>query len=622
MCGIAGFLPSSSATDPDLALRRMLRNLEGRGPDSEGTAHWPGVYFGHRRLAILDLSPAGHQPMLSDDGQVGIVFNGCIYNFLELRAELEAAGYRFRSHCDTEVLLRGYEHWGAEAMAPRLRGMYAFAIWDEKSRELYAVRDRMGVKPFVYSHGPQGFGFASTAEALWQAGLTRDLDPRAVGEYLEYGFISDRFSIYKEAAKLPPASILHWKQGKVTISTYWTLPGVDPRSRVSFDEAVERTEELLIEAVRLRLQADVPIGALLSGGVDSTLVCWAMAKLNANVKAFTVGTPGDESDESAAASDIARKLGIPHEIFNLSSEESAPIEELLSAYAEPFGSESALGILHISRTIKPKATVLLTGDGGDDIFLGYPFFANAWRAQKLAQALPGPLAQVAGALAPLLQGPETLRRAGSLLDYASGGLAAWARRHDGLPYLIERGILGERMDGYVLPQRALANSLHSARHLLAEVIQHHWGLHFTGEFMTKVDGGTMFSALEARSPFLDHRLWEFAAQLPPEIHFHGGALKAVLREIVRRRVDPAIATRRKQGFTVPITRWLCDPRWKTLWDKIRDGSLLASQGWVHQEPLRKAVDEGLKQGTVPRQLWYLLLFEHWLERHAPGGSRA
>ncbi len=621
MCGIAGFLPSGSAPDPDQVLQRMLHNLAVRGPDSEGKAAWPGVLLGHRRLAILDLSPAGHQPMLSDDGQVGIVFNGCIYNFLELRAELEAAGHRFRSHCDTEVLVRGYEQWGAEAMAPRLRGMYAFAIWDERKRELFAVRDRMGVKPFVYAHGPHGFAFASTAEALWQGGLTGSLNADAVNEYLEYGFISDRNSIYAEAAKLPPGSILHWKNGQIRTTSYWSLPGVDPNSRISFEEAVERTEELLIEAVRLRLQADVPIGALLSGGVDSTLVCWAMARLNANVKAFTVGAPGDESDESAAATAIAQKLGIPHEVFNMSAGESAPIDELLAAYAEPFGSESALGILHISRTIKPNATVLLTGDGGDDVFLGYPFFANAWRAQKLANALPGPVAGMAEAMVPLLQGPEVLRRAGSLIDYATGGLAAWARRHDGLPYLIERGILGERLAGHVLPQRALKNSRNSAQHLLAEVFQHHWGLHFTGEFMTKVDGGTMFSALEARSPFLDHRLWEFAAQLPPEIHFHGGALKAVLREIVRRRVDPAIATRRKQGFTVPITRWLCDPRWKTLWDRIRGESRLAAQGWVRQEPLRKAVDEGLSQGSIPRQLWYLLLLEHWLERHATGTHR-
>lgn len=387
MCGIAGFIGSTGSERHLRLVESMLPELARRGPDAEGLASWPRAALGHRRLAIIDLSELGRQPMVSDDGEVGLVFNGCIYNFIELREALQKAGRRFRSECDTEVLLRGYEEWGIDELVPRLRGMFAFAIWDNNRQKLFLVRDRLGVKPLIYAKCGQEIGFASTVPALRAAGLAQEIDEDAVLEFLEFGYVTDQRCIYRELKKVPPATIVEWQDGQVSERVYWSLPAIDERLPITFDEAVEETERLIVESVRLRLVADVPIGALLSGGIDSTLVCWAMRQLNANVTAFTVGTPGDAADESAQARVIAEKLGIAHQVVTLGSAE-APLDELAEAYGEPFACQSAMGVLRVSEAVKPFATVLLTGDGGDDVFLGYPYFYNAWRAERLARRVP------------------------------------------------------------------------------------------------------------------------------------------------------------------------------------------------------------------------------------------
>lgn len=601
----------------------MTRTLARRGPDSEGFHSWPDAHFGHRRLAIIDLSEAGRQPMLNDAGDIGIVFNGCIYNFQELRQELEQAGQCFRSHCDTEVLVRGYQEWGIDKMMPKLRGMFAFAIWDERHKRLTMARDRLGVKPLVYAATEQGIAFASTVGALREAGYGGNIDPVAVLEFLEYGYVTDERCIYEGLRKLPPATVLEWQDGRVEERTYWTLPECDESGTVSFEEAVEETEKLLLESVRLRLVSDVPIGALLSGGIDSTLICWAMAKLNANIKAFTVGAPGDGSDESAEAAETARILGIPHEVVTPPRERPVLLEEMVAAYSEPFASQSAQGMLLVSRAVKPLATVLLTGDGGDDAYLGYPFFMNAWRAQKLARGLPAAARGAWKAIRPLTPSQGVARRARNFLNYATEGLGAHVRAHDGLPYLEEHGILGERLAGASLAQRQIAASADSARRLLFDVFAYHRKMHFLSEFMPKIDGGTMYYAVEARSPLLDHKVWEFAAALSPEVRFHGGVLKAVLREIVRRRVSPAVARRQKQGFTVPVDRHLTEDSGELT--ALGGGSYIEKEGWVRRGSLKRSIEEAGSKRSVSPQLWHLLVLENWMQRHAaasPAGIRA
>lgn len=276
----------------------MLCSFARRGPDGEGVETWSKAILGHRRLAIFDLSDLGRQPMLSPDRQRGIVFNGAIYNFRALRAELEFERFRFTSETDTEVLLHGYDAWGIDKLVAKLRGMFAFAIWDNATQKLFLVRDRLGVKPLVYAIKDGVLAFASTVRALKDAGFVSEIDDKAVAEYLEFGYVTDARTIYCGAEKVQAASIVEWSNGTARLREYWQPPDVDEAgSAPSFEEAVEETEQLFLRAVERRLQADVPVGALLSGGVDSSLVCWAIAKLGSDITAFTVSTPGDRWDE-------------------------------------------------------------------------------------------------------------------------------------------------------------------------------------------------------------------------------------------------------------------------------------------------------------------------------------
>jgi asparagine synthase (glutamine-hydrolysing) len=615
MCGIAGF---AARTLPESALesvRAMTDSMARRGPDAEGVHAWPNAIFGHRRLAIFDLSDAGRQPMLSENAQVGVVFNGAIYNFHELRAELEQRGHRFRSQCDTEILVEGYLAWGIDDLVSRLRGMFAFGLWDNRSASLYLVRDRLGVKPLLYFEDGNALVFASTAAALQASGCVDDLDDQAMIQFLEFGFIPDGHSIFRGAHKLPAGHLLEWRNGASRLRAYWSVPAVDEDSKIGFEEAVEETQRLLLDSVKVRLFADVPVGALLSAGIDSTLICWAMSKLNADIKSYSVGAPGDPADESVQAASTARQLGIPHEVIELPSDQPPSLDDLTSAYAEPFACSSALGMLSVCKAVKPAVTVLLTGDGGDDVFLGYPYQRHMWMAQRTARALPSPAAGLWRALRPLVDHLPALRRPKHFLDYATGGLGAVTRVHDGLPYYLRSGLLGERFAEISLDARNVPLSFNSARNLLPEVLAYQQDTVFTGEFMTKVDGGAMHYALEARSPLLDQSLWEFAARLPFSLRLRGGELKPVLREIVRRNVSPEVASRPKRGFTVPVERWLAT-RWRAQLEAMLDTPLLQREGWIRPGALEPLIRSSLARQQAPVQLWYLVVLENWLRHKA------
>jgi asparagine synthase (glutamine-hydrolysing) len=598
----------------------MNAALAHRGPDDEGVEVWPRessrTVLGHRRLAIIDLSPGGHQPMLSDDRQVGLVFNGCIYNFQDIRRELEDRGRQFRSKSDTEVLLVGYQEWGIDGLVPKLRGMFAFVLWDHVRSRLWLVRDRLGVKPLYYATGNDEVAFASTPTALMAAGFGGDIDAQAVLEFLHYGFVSGERSIRHGIRKVPPGTVVEWRDGKEYPRCYWSVPDVDPESRIGFDVAVDATEELLLEATRLRLYADVPIGVLLSAGIDSALVCWAMAKLNVNLRSFTVSTPGDPADESAEARRTAQLLGIPHEIVPLPRETMPDLDTLVDAYGEPLAASSALGVLRVSRAVKPFATVLLTGDGGDDVFLGYPFHQSFLTAQRLAHFLPSSATWLWRPVHQRLEsGRSPWRRAQHLFDFATGGIGAVTRLQHGLPYLERHQMLGARLERRTLPERDAAMSVSAARNLLKDGLQHEYRTRFVEEFLTKVDGGTMYSALEARSPFLDQRMWEFAARLPYGVRLHNGELKAILREIVRRRVGPEVAQRQKRGFTVPVARWLAS-HWRPALEELTACPLLERQGWIRAGALQAMVRHTVETGSAPLALWHALVLNHWLMRHA------
>ncbi|HVF87025.1 MAG TPA: asparagine synthase (glutamine-hydrolyzing), partial [Pyrinomonadaceae bacterium] len=532
MCGIAGLIESGERRAAENRVRRMTCALAGRGPDGEGVEVWDGAVLGHRRLAIFDLSEAGRQPMLSEDGAVGVVFNGAIYNFRELRADLEKRGCRFNSHTDTEVLIHGYREWGIDSLVAKLKGMFAFGLWDDRTRRLVLVRDRLGVKPLLYAARGNRIAFASTARALRRAGFAGEFDEQAITEYLEFGYVTDDRSIYQGVAKVPAATIVEWTSGTLTTREYWSPPEAhDSRDAPTFEEAIEETERLFVEAVEKRLFADVPVGALLSGGVDSSLVCWAISKLGGDITAYTVGVPGDSWDETADARHTAEALKIKHKVLELSPDDAPDMTEFTSAYGEPFACASGLGMLQVSRAVASEATVLLTGDGGDDVFLGYPEHRHLWLAERLARKLPGASAQVWDTLRGIVPRVGPARRAASFLNYTTGGLGAVACAHDGLPAYAQNGLLGERLRNASVRQRAIPWSLSAGRQVLSDFLKYDRRTRFVGEYMTKVDGATMRHALEARSPFLDQDLWAFAASLPFDVRLRGNELKAVLREL-------------------------------------------------------------------------------------------
>lgn len=621
MCGIAGVVGLDDPAVGMQAVVRMVQTLNRRGPDSEGVECWPGAILGHRRLAIFDLSDAGRQPMLSADRSLGVVFNGAIYNFRVLAAELTGGGARFRSKTDTEVLLHGYRRWGIEGLVSRLRGMFAFALWDNATRHLFLVRDRLGVKPLVYAARNGSIAFASTTRALRAGGWAGDIDDKAVAEYLEFGFVTDRRTIYRGLTKVPAASIVRWHDGVLETREYWTPPVEQTSDAPSFEEAVEETERLFLAAVRRRLDADVPVGALLSGGVDSGLVCWAVRQLGADVTAFTVGTPGDPADETADACRTAADLGIPHRVLPLHPTSKPAVEELVSAYGEPFACASALGMLQVSREVATVAKVLLTGDGGDDVFLGYPQHRYLWSAQTFARLTPHRVGEWWQSARGLLGNAGIVRRPAHFVDYVTGGLGAVIDAHDGLPMFQRRGLLGDRLATVTIAQRGLPRSVDAGRRVLAQYLEYDRRTQFVAEYLTKVDGATMHYGLEARSPFFDQELWEFASALPYYVRLRHGRLKAVLRELARRRIGPRIAAGRKRGFSVPVERWLAQ-RWLPQVEATMRESRLAEHGWIRSEGVAAELAASERRGWAPHQLWYLFVLEAWIRHESATGDRS
>jgi asparagine synthase (glutamine-hydrolysing) len=608
MCGIAGLVGSMDRSDAERRVRRMTAALARRGPDGEGIASWDGATLGHRRLSIFDLSDAGRQPMISADGRLAVVFNGAIYNFLALRAELEACGHAFRSRTDTEVLIHGYREWGMDGLLPRLRGMFTIGFWDDRTRRCFLVRDRLGVKPLYYAVHGERLAFASTARALREAGFGTAIDPLAMAEYLEFGFVTDARAIYRGITKVPAATVIEWRDGRLRSREYWRPPARTDFPG-TFDDAVEETRRLLLQAVERRLQADVPVGALLSGGIDSSLVCWAMRELGADITAFTAATPGDPLDESDDARRTARDLGLRHHVLDL-SDERPEAAELVEAYGEPFACSSALGMLRLSRAVKASATVLLVGDGGDDVFLGYPEYRHFLHAQRLARVLPEAAAPAWHALRGAIPAVGPLRRARHFVDYATGGLGAVARAPDGFPWLERQGIAGPRLHGTLVSAREIPETMASARRLLREFLEHERRGRFVGEYMTKVDGATMHWALEARAPFLDADLGELARSLPHEMRLRGGQLKAVLRALARRVLGERVARGRKRGFGVPAERWMLG-RWRRDVDEALLASSLAEDGWLARDALARAWQRAVRARVVPRPLWYVYVLELW-----------
>ena len=614
MCGIAGLVGFDDVAEAHDRIASMLAKEARRGPDDEGVCEWRGVVFGHRRLAILDLTSRGHQPMRSEDGRLGVVFNGAIYNFIELREDLRRSGASFRSGTDTEVLLHGYRRWGLNGLVRRLRGMYAFALWDDERRRLCLARDPLGVKPLLFAESGPRFAFASTADALVKAGFQTALDETAITQFLQFGFVPEGCSIWQGIRKLPPGSVLEWHGGRSSERSYWQPPAAGSNA-LPFDQAVEGARELFLRATERRLRADVPVGALLSGGIDSGLVCWALTQLNADVTAYTVATPGETSDEAALARRTARLLGLTHEVVTVPDAGESPLGELANAYGEPFACASALGMLRLSRAASSRARVVLTGDGGDDVFLGYPRHRFLLAAQTIANRLPSGARRWWASVRRFTPSWKWARRAAHFADYATGGLGSFVNAGPGTAFFDSRGVWGPFFASGGSRALRIDASMESARRVLDDYLEFDIHHQFVSEYLTKVDGATMYFGVEARSPFLDQDLWEFAAGLPYGVRLHRGRLKAVLRSLATAGLGPEVARGRKRGFEIPAPQWLLGPWRQTVVTAFHQPAS-EELGLFAKGALSRVWNECSETGTAPLQLWYILVLELWLRNRS------
>jgi asparagine synthase (glutamine-hydrolysing) len=643
MCGIAGILDRKAA-DSERALaarvRALIDPLRHRGPDGDGVwtdAH-AGIGFGHRRLAIIDLSPMGAQPMHSADGRYVVTYNGEIYNFPELRAELEAAGVAFRGHSDTEVMLEGVGRWGVEATLGKMAGMFALALWDRRTRTLWLVRDRLGVKPLYYAHAGDRLIFGSELKALRaDPDFRPSLDADALVAYLRHGYVPGPHTIHREARKLPPGALLEWREGQAPeLRQYWNARDVARAGRAQWarprndTEEIVRLDALLRQVVSGRMLADVSLGAFLSGGIDSSLVVALMQAQSARpVRSFSIGFDAEGYDEAQHAKAVAAHLGTDHtELYVTAAHALAVVPKLADMYDEPFADSSQIPTYLVSEMTRRHVTVALSGDGGDEVFAGYNRYLHAEAIWSARSRLPGPLRALAAralelpgpglwdamlALVPAARRPvrpaekavklARILRESSLASIYRGLVSQWPE-----PEAIARG--GTEARG-PLWDDTIAEDVPEpvARMQLLDTLTY-----LPDDIMTKVDRASMAVSLEAREPLLDHRLIEHAWTLPPDFKIRKGEGKWALRRVLERYVPRALFERPKMGFGVPIDSWLRGPLRDWAEDLLDDKSL-AADGLLNPAPIRAAWAAHLSGARdMHYPLWTVLMFQAWRRR--------
>lgn len=629
MCGIAGVLTRGGAAGSvHMAAQRMAATLTHRGPDGSGVWVSPQGHcaLAHTRLSIIDLD-TGAQPMGNEDGSVQVVLNGEIYNFRELRTELERAGHRFRSRSDTEVIVHGWEEWG-EALPGRLDGMFALALWDGKRNQLFLSRDRAGKKPLFLYEDDDRIAFASEMKALLTLPAADDsLDPRAIPLYLAYGYVPTPGTFYNRIRKLPPASFLRVQAAGGARSCpaalqpicYWSLDWTP--SPISPDVARAGLRELMTRAVEKRLVSDVPLGAFLSGGIDSTIVVGLMAELMSEpVRTFSIGMADDPLyDETHFARMAADRFNTDHTAFTIEAQEVGLLEELLDAYDEPFGDSSALPTYIVSRLTRGEVTVALTGDGGDEMFAGYPRFAG----MMVAEGMPHWVARAGDFLGRGLPFNPDFRSPSRRFSrfFAAAALPGAERM---LRWI---GFFGDRLQELLKPDLA---SLLSRAELtesfriplgangdlspLARTLALNFDTYLLDDLLVKADRNSMAHGLELRSPFLDTEVMEFAGSLPDDLRIRGRTLKYLLRHSFRDLLPDSIFRRGKMGFGIPLPTWF-----RTHWRPLVEDRILDAESalwaWLRPEPVRSLVAEHMAgKSDHGHQIWALLTLEGWLRR--------
>ena len=626
MCGIAGIFNHRGGSEVDRALlRRMTNAIAHRGPDGEGFYHAPGIGLGHRRLAIVDLV-SGDQPMFNDDHTVCVVYNGEIYNFQPLMAELSALGRRFRTRSDTEVIVRAWEEWG-EACLDHFNGQFAFALWDVRTETLFLARDRLGEKPLYYSFLPDGrLLFASELKALMcSPELDRQLDPQAIEDFFAYGYIPDPRSIYHGVAKLAPAHCLVVRRGEPPPAprAYWDVRFVDG-SRLRAEEVADELIARLRESVRMRMIADVPLGAFLSGGVDSSGVVAMMAGLKPQpVSTFSISFGTRGWDESVHAAEIARRYGTDHHIKSVDPNSFDLVDRLATIYDEPFGDSSAMPTFRVSAMAREHVTVALSGDGGDEVFAGYRRYRWHCFEERVRRVVPQrlrtPLFGTLGRLYPKFDRlPRPLRAKATLQELARDPVSAYFSSvsicSEELRAKLFSPALRRDLQGYRavdLLRHHMSRS--GSENALSQVQYADFKTYLPGDILTKVDRASMANSLEVRVPLLDHTLVEWAASLSPELKLNGREGKYILKSALEPYVPDSILYRPKQGFAVPLAAWFRGPLRQRLRATVL-GPSLRSTHLFDMSCVEQLVEQHLA-GAYDHSaiLWTLSMFDAFLQ---------
>ena len=654
MCGIAGFWDSTHhfrADEAGAVLRRMTRAIRHRGPDDEGFFQDPvaGVALGHRRLSVIDLSPEGHQPMTSASGRFVIVYNGEVYNHRTLRQELAKLGAAFRGHSDTEVILAAIEQWGLDAALKRFIGMFAFALWDRRERALSLVRDRLGIKPLYYGWVGTRLVFASELKALTaMPGFDNAIDRDALCLLLRHDYIAAPRSIYEGVRKLQPGTVLTLTADDLATTTpdesllaahtraFWSardvaMAGMADRLHLPDDEAADALDRLLRDAVALRMEADVPLGAFLSGGIDSSLVVALMqAQSGRPVQTFSIGFREKGFDEAVHARAVAKHLGTEHhELYVTAQDALDVVPQLPGMFDEPFSDSSQIPTFLVAQMARRNVTVSLSGDGGDELFGGYRRYFVGRKIERGLGRVPAALQRAgarslsrhAGFYESMLAGVNTCLPSGMKMRRPRAKVAVLARMLEaGSPDERYRLMLSHHRHPADVVLRASEPSLQignpvaasSAGGLIERMMFNDLVTYLPGDILAKVDRASMAVSLEARVPLLDHRVVEFSWRVPVEQKVRDGKGKWLLRQVLYRYVPQALMDRPKQGFGVPIGAWLRGPL-RDWTEDLLDERRLREQGYFDPRPVRQLLARHLSGGADegPR-LWDVLMFQAWL----------
>jgi asparagine synthase (glutamine-hydrolysing) len=626
MCGIAGRFDfdASRRSDPEV-LKAMTDALSHRGPDAAGYFIDGGIALGHRRLSIIDLS-TGDQPLSNETGSIQVVFNGEIYNFAEVRAELEAKGHRFRTRSDTEVIVHGYEEWG-ERCVERFRGMFAFALWDAPQHRLMLARDRLGVKPLYYAELPGGIVFGSEIKAILEdSDVSREWLTDAVDAYLTFLYVPAPRTIYRAIKKLPAAHVLVAERGSSRMSRYWDLQFTGDGDSAREEEYLEELHERLNDAVRLRLVSDVPLGAFLSGGIDSTTVVACMTETSATPPiTISVGFDEGSYDEVEHARAVADHLGCEFHALVASPQLDDLLPRLAWHFDEPFADSSAVPTYYVSQAARRLVTVALSGDGGDELWAGYSKHrVERWEhgvRRVLGRAAPV-LGRLAHALPLSVRGARALRHLAVAPDQAFALKQAYGMFEPDAKARLYTGDLAAAVDG-TDPLTCVRDSYGAcgSSDPLDKALYADSQTYMIDDILTKVDRMSMAVSLEAREPLLDHKLLEFAARVPSTLKLKHNRSKYLLRRALERRVPAAILERPKKGFDAPIADWLRGPLAPLTVALLFDGRL-KQRGLFNDREVSRLWNEHRTQRADHRhRLWQLLMLELWFRQFVDGSPR-